>query len=139
LVQESERGLLPALFHDSTNDAKLAGLARSPFQSPASVSAGGLSLEDAVRLGDFERVARLAVELLRVARQGDTEAVLDIISARQSKPSIAFQDVKFSSHISVIHELPTGIAVEQVSIWVDFIESRILVFELQPLTEFSNL
>ena len=75
----------------------------------------GLSLEEAAKCGDFERCAHLAVELLRVARQGDADAVLDIVSSKKNGGSSrSVYDVKFSPHISVIHEFQHGIRVEQV-------------------------
>ena len=34
---------------------------------------GGMRLEEAARAGDMDRVARIAVELLRLAQQGDAQ------------------------------------------------------------------
>jgi hypothetical protein len=56
------------------------------------------------------------VELLRVARQGDADAVLDIVSSKKNMGvSVrSIHEVKFSPHISVVHEFQHGIKVEQV-------------------------
>ena len=50
-----------------------------------------LRLEEAAKRGDMDRVARLAVEILRLAQQGDREGVLEVISDRGSPrlPSMA--------------------------------------------------
>ncbi len=72
----------------------------------------GPCLEEAAKCGDMERVARLAVELLKVARQGDKDSVLEIIGSKYSKPKF---EVKFSPHISVVHEGQLGLTVDQVS------------------------
>ena len=65
----------------------------------------------------MERVAHIAVELLRVARQGDADAVMELTSSKHdaSKSSV---DMKFSPSISVVHEYQHGIRVEQVSVSV---------------------
>jgi hypothetical protein len=95
-------------------DSKMSLASRSLFQTTSKLS--GLSLEDAAKRGDMERVSQIAVELLRVARQGDVDGVLALISAKQESQGAAKSsvDVKFSPNISVVHELHNGISVEQV-------------------------
>jgi hypothetical protein len=113
-----------ALFHDSPNESKLSPATRSLFPS-SNIKSSGLSLEEAAKCGDFERCAHLAVELLRVARQGDADAVLEIVSSKKSAggSSRSGYDVKFSPHISVIHEFQHGIKVEQVKAEISVSES----------------
>jgi hypothetical protein len=68
----------------------------------------------------MDRVARLAVEILRLAQQGDPEGVLEVISDRgsaQSRPPLArapAQEIKFAASITAVHQRPSGIAIEQV-------------------------
>jgi hypothetical protein len=96
------------LFHDITNESKTSPQARTQHLSVL----GGPSLEEAAKSGDMDRVARLAVELLKVARQGDSESVLEIIGSKALKPRQS--EVKFSAHISVVHEGHHGLTVDQV-------------------------
>mmetsp|Transcript_53897 Transcript_53897/g.131759 ORF Transcript_53897/g.131759 Transcript_53897/m.131759 type:complete len:651 (+) Transcript_53897:121-2073(+) len=92
----------------------------------------GLRLEEAARRGDMDRVARLAVEVLRLAQQGDSQAVLDMVAPMHQaqagghggvdrlgnmmgKMSVKeSKDYKFSSHISAVHQERNGISIEQV-------------------------
>lgn len=98
---------------------------RTPSPSPSSRSViNGIRLEEAAKRGDMDRVARLAVEILRLAQQGDPDGVLDVISDRSSsspgrdaglmvrKPQA--REVKFSANITAVHQSPSGIAIEQV-------------------------
>lgn len=82
----------------------------------------------------FFRVARLAVEVLRLAQQGDSQAVLDMVAPMHGSPtgrgdygldrmgrdmgklSVKEQpkDIRFSSHISAVHQGRDGISIEQV-------------------------
>lgn len=72
----------------------------------------------------MERVARLAVEILRLAQQGDSEGVLDVISDRSLSKSpvpelpIARKtmapDFKFAANITAVHQSPAGFSIEQV-------------------------
>ena len=107
--------MVSALFQDSPMDSKSSNASRSLFQT--AVKANGLNLEEAAKRGDMERVSQIAVELLRVARQGDVDGVLALISSKQELQGSAKTtlDIKFSPNISVVHELQNGISVEQVS------------------------
>ena len=93
---------------------------RSPSPTSSRSVINGLRLEEAAKRGDMDRVARLAVEILRLAQQGDPEGVLDVISDRgsaSSRPPLArapAQEIKFAASITAVHQRPSGIAIEQV-------------------------
>jgi hypothetical protein len=93
---------------------------RSPSPTSSRSVINGLRLEEAAKRGDMDRVARLAVEILRLAQQGDPEGVLDVISDRglaPSRPPLArapAQEIKFAASITAVHQRPSGIAIEQV-------------------------
>ncbi|KAJ1473268.1 hypothetical protein T484DRAFT_1913323, partial [Baffinella frigidus] len=75
-----------ALFRETrpTNNLSdsMAHMRLSAGSSPAGASlSGGMRLEEAARAGDMDRVARIAVELLRLAQQGDAQGVLGAIAA----------------------------------------------------------
>ncbi len=122
-----------ALFRDRPSYAALdstpvkpapSAYARSP--SPTSQAQNsrsvinGIRLEEAAKRGDMDRVARLAVEILRLAQQGDPEGVLEVISERGSTPSrqppahAPAQEIKFAANITAVHQRPSGLAIEQV-------------------------
>jgi hypothetical protein len=128
-----------ALFRDRSSypspDAKPLPLPTSYDRSPSPTSplsasrsvVNGMRLQEAAKRGDMDRVARLAVEILRLAQQGDPEGVLDVISDNSSSPASSRdfaqtqqqqqqqqQEVKFSANITVVHQNPGGISVEQV-------------------------
>lgn len=126
-----------ALFRDRGPSAYAASptSASKPIQSsyarPASPSSSrsvinGIRLQEAAKRGDMDRVARLAVEILRLAQQGDPDGVLDVISDRSSSPTPSrdaglparkspAREIKFSANITAVHQAPSGIAIEQVS------------------------
>ena len=119
----------PATAGYSTSDSlsKASPFGRSP--SPTSRNAlNGIRLQDAASRGDMERVARLAVEILRLAQQGDSEGVLDVISDRSLSKSpvpelpIARKtmapDFKFAANITAVHQSPAGFSIEQVRLFV---------------------
>jgi hypothetical protein len=81
------------------------------------------------------RVARLAVEVLRLAQQGDAQSVLDIVAPSSPYPSNGsygvdrvnrdfgkmtlkdhkvLRDIKFSTYITAVHQARDGISIEQV-------------------------
>jgi len=85
----------------------------------------GIRLQEAAKRGDMDRVARLAVEILRLAQQGDPDGVLDVISDRSLSPTPVRdistparksppREIKFSANITAVHQAPSGIAIEQV-------------------------
>ena len=85
----------------------------------------GIRLQEAAKRGDMDRVARLAVEILRLAQQGDPDGVLDVISDRSLSPTPTrdispparkpqMREIKFSANITAVHQAPSGIAIEQV-------------------------
>ena len=90
----------------------------SPTSSRSVIT--GFRVKEAAKRGDMDRVARLAVEILRLAQQGDPEGVLDVISDRgsaSSRPPLArapAQEIKFAASITAVHQRPSGIAIEQV-------------------------
>lgn len=117
----------------------------SPYaRSPSPVSnnrsvINGIRLEEAAKRGDMDRVARLAVEILRLAQQGDPEGVLDVIADRSmSSPSTTSQqlsckprqeEVKFAANITAVHQSPSGISIEQVCLCLRVVS---LPFSLPP-------
>lgn len=80
------------------------------------------------------RVARLAVEVLRLAQQGDAQSVLDIVAPSPYTPNGSYgvdrvgrdfgkmaikdqkvlRDIKFSTYITAVHQARDGISIEQV-------------------------
>ena len=80
------------------------------------------------------RVARLAVEVLRLAQQGDAQAVLDMVipsphvtnggysvdrigrdfGKMSIKDPKVLRDIKFSTYITAVHQARDGISIEQV-------------------------
>eukprot|EP00286_Rhodomonas_abbreviata_P020856 CAMPEP_0181296532 /NCGR_PEP_ID=MMETSP1101-20121128/4756_1 /TAXON_ID=46948 /ORGANISM="Rhodomonas abbreviata, Strain Caron Lab Isolate" /LENGTH=499 /DNA_ID=CAMNT_0023401407 /DNA_START=271 /DNA_END=1767 /DNA_ORIENTATION=- len=124
-----------ALFRDRNSlGSSLPDTASSPYRSPmgSQVALNGLRLEEAAKKGDMDRVARLAVEILRLAQDGDSQGVLDVIAKRDGKEASiaaerereraqaasdrrsALRDVHFSYHITAVHRSPQGISIEQV-------------------------
>ena len=123
-----------ALFHDRPSTAapdtsyrSPSSYARQPLSSPTSASRAattGMRLQEAAKRGDMDRVARLAVEILRLAQKGDPDGVLDIISDRTFSPSASrdpefgrkppARDIKFAANINALHQTSSGFAIEQV-------------------------
>ena len=79
----------PGYFCLPTSPHTLSQSPTSPTSSRSVINE--LRLEEAAKRGDMDRVARLAVEILRLAQQGDREGVLEVISDRGSPrlPSMA--------------------------------------------------
>ena len=123
-----------ALFHDRPSTAapdtsyrSPSSYARQPLSSPTSASRAattGMRLQEAAKRGDMDRVARLAVEILRLAQKGAPDGVLDIISDRTFSPSASrdpefgrkppARDIKFAANINALHQTSSGFAIEQV-------------------------
>mmetsp|Transcript_3453 Transcript_3453/g.8312 ORF Transcript_3453/g.8312 Transcript_3453/m.8312 type:complete len:367 (+) Transcript_3453:299-1399(+) len=107
----------------------------APLSTSTPVGSAGMRLEDAARRGDMDRVARLAVEILRLAQQGDAQTVLDMVAPRSGgggagsssvdrltggmkrlsvRDGQGTGEVKFSPYISAVHQKRDGITIEQV-------------------------
>jgi len=110
---------LAALFRDPRPTNNLSDSMAS-LRSTASLS-GGMRLEEAARAGDMDRVARIAVELLRLAQQGDAQGVLGAISApaeggrKDGRGGKQGGKLMFSANITTVHATASGMAIEQVS------------------------
>ena len=112
-----------ALFRDRSNHS-LETPTRTQVSSPKSPILNGLHLDEAASSGDMDRVARLAVEILRLAQQGDSRGVLDLITDKRKKSDnerhhhLSHQskskDVRFSANITAVHHDVHGVTLEQV-------------------------
>ena len=114
------------------NYSSSSSVESSPGYRASSLSQGalnGLRLEEAAKKGDMDRVARLAVEILRLAQDGDAQGVLDVISSKNNKGAGGTgskaddngrkappKDIRFSANITAVHKSPQGIATEQAEI-----------------------
>eukprot|EP00961_Rhodomonas_salina_P055466 745455-Rhodomonas_salina.1 len=88
------------------------------------VALQGLRLEEAAKKGDMDRVARLAVEILRLAQDGDADGVLDVIGRRgkegnegrmeADRRERTSTEVHFATHITALHRTAQGLSIEQV-------------------------
>ena len=116
---------------DSLTKSVPSSYTRSPSPSSHSRSViNGIRLEEAAKRGDMDRVARLAVEILRLAQQGDPDGVLEVISDRGSTPSPAslqltrkppvHHEIKFAANITAVHQTPSGLSIEQVCFRLSF-------------------